>query len=87
MDWCSRSRKFFKNAKEDFYTATYGNDYYDELKFLRQDLGLHRTLAEVKNYDENRNQKPTNNQTILMLAISLGAIFLFYYLFKKYFKF
>ncbi len=87
MDWCSRSRKFFKNAKEDFYAVTYGNDYYDELKFLRENLGLHRLLVLKKSTTENRNERPTTNQTILMLLISIGAIVLFYWLFKKYFKF
>ena len=86
MDWCSRSRKFFKNEKEDFYTVTYGNDYYDELKFLRQKLGLHRLRKEVSNATEERNLIPTKAQTIIMLFVSLGAIFLFYWLFKKYFK-
>lgn len=87
MNWCSRSRKFFKNAKEDFYTSTYGNDYYDELKFLRQNLGLHRFLVLKTTTTENRNERPTTNQTILMLLVSLSAIILFYWLFKKYFKF
>jgi hypothetical protein len=87
MDWCSRSRKFFKNDKEDFYTVTYGNDYYDELKFLRQKLGLHRLRTETHNAAEERNLIPTKMQTILMLLISISAIFLFYWLFKKYFKF
>ncbi len=87
MDWCSRSRKFFKNSKEDFYAVTYGNDYYDELKFLREKLGLHRLLVLKESTTQNRNERPTTNQTILMLLISISAIILFYWLFKKYFKF
>lgn len=86
MDWCSRSRKFFKNDKEDFYTVTYGNDYFDELSFLRKNLGLHRTRKETINAAGNRNSLPTQNQTILMILISLSVIVLFYYLFNKYFK-
>lgn len=87
MNWCSRSRKFFKNEKEDFYAVTYGNDYYDELKFLREKLGLHRLLVLKESTTQNRNERPTTNQTILMLIISISAILLFYWLFKKYFKF
>lgn len=87
MDWCSRSRKFFKNPKEDFYAVTYGNDYYDELKFLREKLGIHRLLVLKESTTQNRNERPTANQTILMLVISISAILLFYWLFKKYFKF
>lgn len=86
MNWCSRSRKFFKIDKEDFYTYTYGNDYEDELSFLRKNLGLHRTLVETKSQIDGRNIKPNINQSILIVLISLGAIVLFYYLFNKFFK-
>jgi hypothetical protein len=87
MDWCSRSRKYFKNLKEDYYAETYGNDYDDEVKFLRTNLGLHRVVAENKNASENRNIRPSTNQMILILVCSLLAIILFYWLFNKFFKF
>ncbi|MGZ3901974.1 MAG: hypothetical protein ACXVDC_16725, partial [Bacteroidia bacterium] len=87
MDWCSRSRKYFKVAKQDFYTETYGNDYDDEVKFLRENLGLHRLVVAKKNATENRNERPTSTQTIIILIVSLGTIILFYWLFNKYFKF
>jgi hypothetical protein len=87
MDWCSRSRKFFKVAKEDFYATNYGNSYDEEVVFLRQNLGLHRFLAEVKNSAENRNERPSSTQMIIILICSLGTIILFYWLFNKFFKF
>ena len=59
MDWCSRSRKFYKNEKLDFYTVNYGNDYYTELKFLREKLGLHRVVVEKVQTSENRNIRPS----------------------------
>jgi hypothetical protein len=86
MDWCSRSRKFFRIAKEDYYTATYGNDYDEELKFLRSNLGLHRVKTGAKNASEGRNIRPSNTQTVIMLLCSLGGILLFYWLFRKFFK-
>ncbi len=86
MDWCSRSRKYFKIEKQDFYTDTYGNDYNDEVKFLREKLGLHRLTMETKNAAENRNLRPSANQTIIILLCSLSAIILFYWLFNKFFK-
>ncbi len=86
MDWCSRSRKFFKNEKEDFYTVTYGNDYYDEVKFLREKLGNHRFLQGDLNRDENRNVIPKVNETIVLVLCSLVAIVLFYWAFNKFFK-
>jgi hypothetical protein len=87
MDWCSRSRKYFKVAKQDFYTVNYGNDYDDEVKFLQDNLGLHRMTAETKNAAENRNIRPDSNQMIIILVCSLAAIILFYWLFNKFFKF
>lgn len=84
MDWCSRSRKFFKIDKEDFYTVTYGNDYYDEVKFLREKLGVHRVMVINKSQIENRNKRPNTNQIILILISSIAAIVLFYYLFNKF---
>lgn len=86
MDWCSRSRKFFKVDKEDFYTVTYGNDYYDEVKFLREKLGLHRVLAENKNQTGSRNIKPNSQQLLIVILCSLVAIVLFYFLFNRFFK-
>jgi hypothetical protein len=86
MDWCSRSRKFFKVDKEDFYTFTYGNDYYDEVKFLREKLGLHRLLANKKNQEDNRNKRPNTTQMVWVLVCSLVGIVLFYYLFNRFVK-
>lgn len=86
MDWCSRSRKFFKNEKEDFYTANFGNTYEEELSFLRTKLGYHALLKENPYKSEGRNIRPSNTQMIIMLFISLTCIILFYYLFNKYFK-
>lgn len=86
LDWCSRSRKFFQNPKEDFYTVLYGNDYFDETKFLQKELGNHRVLEDVNNGAKNRNIRPTTTQTIIILLISIACIVLFYFLFNKFFK-
>lgn len=86
MDWCSRSRKYFKVDKEDFYTFTYGNDYEEEVAFLRSNLGVHRVLAEQKHQIEGRNIKPNLTQSIIIVILSLGSIVLFYYLFNRFFK-
>lgn len=83
MDWCSRSRKFFKIDKQDFYAVTYGNDYYDEVKFLQEKLGVHRVLVEHKSQIDNRNERPNTNQTIVILLCSIASIVLFYYLFNR----
>lgn len=87
MDWCSRSRKYFKNENEDFYTVTYGNDYYDEVKFLRKQLGVHRFLLSKSAETLNRNVIPGINQTVILVICSLLAIVLFYWLLNRYLKF
>lgn len=86
MDWCSRSRKFFKIENEDFYTFTYGNDYYDEAKFLKEKLGLHRFLNAPESVSANRNILPNQNQAIVIIICSILGIVLFYWLFNKFFK-
>lgn len=86
MDWCSRSRKYFRIDKEDFYTVNYGNDYDDEVKFLRENLGLHRLLADTTNQAGNRNKKPDTADTVVILICSLLGIIVFYYLFNRFFK-
>lgn len=86
MDWCSRSRRFIKNQKEDFYAVTYGNSYDDEVKFLQDSLGLHRTMREQVTASQHRNQLPTPNESIVILICSILAILLFYYLFNKFLK-
>ncbi len=86
MDWCSRSRKHFALNAEDFYTVTYGNDYDDELKFLRQNLGVHRVLAGSEYNTGGRNTLPTLTQSILILISSVLVLLLFYYLFNRFFK-
>jgi hypothetical protein len=85
MDWCSRSRKYFRNNNEDFYKVNYGNDYDDELKFLRDKLGVHRVL-ETKQVVQNRNIRPDSTQMLIVLLISIAAIVLFYFLFNKLFR-
>jgi hypothetical protein len=85
MDWCSRSRKYFRNDKEDYYSVLYGNDYDDESKFLRENLGLHR-LLQNKVVVENRNIHPSTMQSAMILVVSLLAIILFYFLFNRFVK-
>ena len=85
MNWCSRSRKHFNTDKEDYYSVLYGNDYDDELSFLRQKLGLHRTLVKQE-VSQNRNKRPDTMTSALILLTSLGGLILFYYLFNRFFR-
>lgn len=87
MDWCSRSRKYFKIENQDFYKVNFGNDYEEELKFLRDSLGLHRLLKDSDVSLDERNKKPDKTQFVILLLVSLAGMILFYWLFKKYFRF
>lgn len=86
LDFCSRSRKYIKNAKEDFFAETSGVSYEDEFKFLQETLGLHKVMKGNPNKVENRNILPTTNQLILGFLCSLAGLFLFYWLFNRFFK-
>lgn len=87
MDWCSRSRKYFKNEKLDFYAVTYGNDYDDELKFLREKLGLHKPLESAEEKpDWAGNRIPTQTEFIIYLLLSIVGVVAFIYLTKKFLK-
>jgi hypothetical protein len=85
MNWCSRSRKHFSADKEDYYAVIYGNDYLDELNFLRKELGIHR-LLQKKEVSQNRNERPGTLEAGLILLASLAGLILFYYLFNKFFR-
>src|SRR5690606_9929891 len=86
MDWCSRSRRFFRHEKEDFYTVNFGNDYTEELTFLTTELGLHRLLKKKDDQSGKRNRLPDLTESILLVIASIVAIVLFYALFKKFFR-
>lgn len=86
LDFCSRSRKFFKQDKEDFVNSTTGVSYNDEMVFLQTKLGLHKLLKENPHIVESRNIIPTDNQKIITLVCSILFIILFYWLFNKFVK-
>lgn len=86
LDFCSRSRKYIKNIKEDFFAETTGISYDEEQRYLQENLGLHKLLKKNPNVVENRNIIPNNNQFIIILICSLLGLIVFYWLFNKLFK-
>jgi hypothetical protein len=86
LDFCSRSRKYIKNVKEDFFEETTGVSFGEEINFLQTKLGLHKALKENPNKVENRNILPNTNQLIIGFICSLLGLFLFYWLFNRFFK-
>jgi hypothetical protein len=87
LDWCSRSRRFIKNEKEDFYAVNNGATYDQETEFLRTNLGLHKPLKPIENQRIGEpNQLPTQKEFIVYLLLSIVGLVVFYYLFNKFFK-
>ena len=86
LDFCSRSRKFFKNAKEDFFAVTTGISYDEEMKYLQIKLGLHTCLKSNPNMSENRNIIPNTGQFIVFIICSIIGVIVFYWLVNKFLK-
>lgn len=88
LDFCSRSRKYFKNIKEDYFSVTTGLSYDDEMQYLQSNLGLHKCLKN--NYDQvdvtKRNIIPTTNQFIVVILFSILGIVFFYWLVNRFLK-
>lgn len=86
LDFCSRSRKFFKNQGEDFFAETTGISYEEELRYLQTTLGRHKLMKENPNRVENRNILPDKNQFMIMVICSILGVLFFYVLINKIFK-
>jgi hypothetical protein len=87
LDWCSRSRRYIRNEKEDFYTVNNGTTWNDEVEFLQTKLGLHKHLKPIENQRVGEpNQLPTQTEFIVYLLLSIVGMVAFYYLFNRFFK-
>lgn len=86
LDFCSRSRKYIKNIKEDFFAEITGISYDEELRYLQTNLGLHKLLKENPNKVENRNIIPSSSQFIIIIICSILGVIFFYVLINKLFK-
>jgi hypothetical protein len=86
LDFCSRSRKYIKNIKEDFFEVNTGVTYDEEFLYLREKLGLHKFLKENPNRVENRNIIPSRTQFAIVLICSLIGIIFFYWIIRKILK-
>ena len=86
LDFCSRSRKYIKNIKEDFFAETTGISYDEEQRYLQENLGLHKLMKKNPNIVENRNILPDQSQFVVILICSMLGLIIFYWLFGKLFK-
>lgn len=86
LDFCSRSRKYIRNIKEDYYAETTGISYDEELRYLQENLGLHKLMKNNPNKVENRNIIPNTNQFIISALGSIIGLLIFYLIVNKLFK-
>lgn len=86
LDFCSRSRAYIKNIKEDFFTVNTGVSYDEEIKYLQLNLGLHKLMKNNPNKVENRNIIPNKKQFAIILIFSLIGLLLFYWIVGKLLK-
>jgi hypothetical protein len=86
LDFCSRSRKYIRNIKEDYFAETTGISYDEETRFLTEHLGLHKLMKKNPNTVENRNIIPDQTQFVVILICSMICLVVFYWLFGKFFK-
>jgi hypothetical protein len=86
LDFCSRSRVYVKNIKEDFFTVNTGVSYDEEIKYLQLNLGLHKLMKNNPNKVENRNIIPNKKQFTIILIFSLIGLLLFYWIVGKLLK-
>ena len=86
LDYCSRSRFYIRNIKEDFFTETTGISFDEELRYLQSNLGLHKLLKTDPSKVENRNIIPNTNQLIMTLLCSILGVIGFYIIVNRLFK-
>ncbi|MES2762055.1 MAG: hypothetical protein V4677_07610 [Bacteroidota bacterium] len=86
LDFCSRSRKYIRNIKEDYFAETTGISYDEEQRYLQENLGLHKLMKKNPNTVEDRNIIPDQTQFVVILICSMLGLILFYWLFGKFFK-
>lgn len=87
LDFCSRSRKFIKDTKNDFFIELTGITFDDERLYLKQNLGIHHFLKEDDTQNvKGRNIIPNTTQFFVILICSVLGMFALYYCFNKFFK-
>lgn len=86
LDFCSRSRKYIANIKEDFFEVNTGITYDEELTYLQTNLGLHKLLKNNPNRVQNRNIIPTSKEFVITLLFSIAGLVLFYWIIRKVLK-
>ncbi len=87
VNFCSRSRKFFKDASQDFYAINNQMSYVDEINFLQSNLGTQQIESENNQAQYQRELiKPSAWSKLWLLLISLAVMAVIWFVSKKYLK-
>ncbi len=89
--FCSHTRKYIADKEKDYYTTTSLKTFDEEQKYLQSELGIQiivkrNVLNEQQKEMKHQNQLPSGTNTLLLLAVSLLAMLVIYFITKKYFK-
>ena len=86
--FCSRSRKFISENNKDYYTETTGMSFKEELRLLTDFFGW-KEISEHTNQQMSFNHvniQPSATGKIILVAISMLTLILFYFFANKFWK-
>ncbi|MES2138977.1 MAG: hypothetical protein V4511_04675 [Bacteroidota bacterium] len=81
VNLCGHSRKFFKDASQDYYQMAAERSFEEEKQFLKSSLGVHSfvqndELSQQQNI--SRNEQPSGINKLWLLLISCATMVIVY---------
>jgi hypothetical protein len=91
VNFCWHSRKFIEDESKDYFFTISQKTFEQEKKYLQQELGIlpivkRNHLNEQQKELKHQNQLPSLTTMLVLLLVSTAAMFLIYFITKKYFK-
>lgn len=91
VNFCDRNRKYFQKNADDYYTASLGINWTDEIDFLKKNIGLKPNAAQSessnsKDITQRENQLGTGKNNLVLLLISALLFLLIYFFVSKKIK-
>lgn len=84
---CSRSRKYFADLKDDYYSINNGMTYSEEFAFLESNFSSQAFMEkEAETMIKRELIHPSRPQMLYWLLASLIGFLIIYFLFKKFVK-
>lgn len=81
---CSHTRKFFVEESQDIYALSAQQTFEEEKQFLGKTLGTQAFKEIVQPGDvTGRNEQPSGMNKLLLIAISIAAMAVIYFILKR----